>query len=95
MKIGSTLKSLRENLNMSQVELCAKTGLSQTTICQLEKDDRWPTPATLKSIADALKTKPFVILAMSVTVNDVPTQLSKTTLDFKNICSIFTYGRKH
>lgn len=54
LKIGSLLRRLRESRGWSQIEMAAKSGLSQVHICQLERDKNFPKLETLKKLATAL-----------------------------------------
>lgn len=54
-KVGYRIREIRENLGMSQAELCEKSGITRATIWKLEtKDDEVTTSSTLLKIADAL-----------------------------------------
>lgn len=49
-----TLKQLRTNKGLSQVELGQKAGLKQTTISQYENGSRKPSLPMAKKLSDAL-----------------------------------------
>lgn len=52
---GERLKQLRNEKDFNQSELAEKVGVNQSTISQLEKGFRNPTPALVKKIAIALE----------------------------------------
>ena len=55
--MGTKIKELREKLKMTQEDLARVSGVSRTTISQLENDDQKPTTTkTLANIARALGT---------------------------------------
>lgn len=49
--LGSRVKQIRENLNLSQREFADKCGLSKTYIGMLERGERNPSYLTLLQIA--------------------------------------------
>lgn len=51
---GNRLKELRKEKHLNQTELAQKIGVNQSTISQLEKGFRNPTPAIIKKLAIAL-----------------------------------------
>lgn len=52
------LKKLRLNENMTQQELAAATGLTQSTLSRLENGRRRPHPKTLRRLAEVLGVEP-------------------------------------
>lgn len=52
--IGQQIKTARENLGITAVELAKRTGTERSTIARIETGRTNPTASTLKSIADAL-----------------------------------------
>ena len=53
--MGYRIREIREELGMTQAELCEKTGLTRATIWKLETgDDEVTTSKTLMKIAEAL-----------------------------------------
>lgn len=54
MGISENLIALRKEKHISQVELSAKSGISQQTISTIENDLNSPTVYTTQKIADAL-----------------------------------------
>ncbi|MBQ2615470.1 MAG: helix-turn-helix transcriptional regulator [Synergistaceae bacterium] len=52
---GNTIRSLREELNLTQADLAKATGLSQSAISRLEDGSRWPRKGTLLRVCNAFK----------------------------------------
>ena len=55
MEFGERLKELRTGLNISQIELSEKTGLTLRTIQRIENNEVKPSLYSLKAISDALE----------------------------------------
>ena len=54
MSFAEKVKIARQALNLSQLELAKKAGLSDRSVYGYEKEGRFPTSPTLKKLADAL-----------------------------------------
>ncbi len=54
MEIGQKIKAMRKKKRMTQMELSKATGISQSSISDIENQTNNPSYATLKLIADAL-----------------------------------------
>ena len=52
MPFSVNLKKLREQANLTQEELAAKTGLSKSTISMYERGERFPSEQILELLAD-------------------------------------------
>jgi len=52
--LGHNVKHWRTQKQLSQMELCKTTGLSQPYLSQLEAGERKPSLATIERLADAL-----------------------------------------
>lgn len=74
MKIGTTIRELRRNKNMAQVELAKRTGLSQTSISLIESNEVRPHQSTIKKICKVLQCSEPVLYLLSITEQDVPKQ---------------------
>lgn len=48
------LVAIREKQNMSQAEIARRVGISQPSMCAIEKGYNTPRPETAKKIADIL-----------------------------------------
>lgn len=55
MTLGAKIREIRKKKGLSIVDLKAKTGLSKSTISDLENDKSSPTVSTLQKLATALK----------------------------------------
>ncbi|WP_223066083.1 helix-turn-helix domain-containing protein [Paenibacillus caui] len=55
MDIGSTIRAIRKRKNITIVQICEETGLSQGFMSQVENNKTSPSIATLENIAKALK----------------------------------------
>jgi DNA-binding XRE family transcriptional regulator len=62
--LGEAVRFLRENANLSQEEVSAKSNLHATHISQLEQGRGNPTHKTLHSLAKALDVPPSYILVL-------------------------------
>jgi transcriptional regulator with XRE-family HTH domain len=54
MTIGSRVRELREDRDLSVIELVAMAGVSRDALIKLEEGHERPTAATLHSLAEAL-----------------------------------------
>ena len=57
MSIGETIKTIRTDRNLSQVELAEAIHVSQSMLCQIERGTKVPTLPLSKEIAEALGCK--------------------------------------
>lgn len=71
MKIGEKIKNLRKQKNMSLRELAQITGLSKTTLGDLEKDIKNPSLETLEKIAVAFAITPAELLMETDSTEDL------------------------
>ena len=51
--VGKRIKSIRNDLMMSQIAFSRHTGVAPSVLCVLEKDRRNPAPATVRAIASS------------------------------------------
>lgn len=72
MNIGKAIISIREHKGLTQVAFSKKTGLTQTTVSQLETGKKGAGKKTIAKIAKAFKIPPTIIYVMSLEGNDVP-----------------------
>ena len=54
MTIGEKLRAARIAMNLSQIELAEKVGITERSIYNYEQTETYPKPTTLKKLADAL-----------------------------------------
>lgn len=72
MKIGAAIRLVRNNLDISQEELSSRSGLSQTTISQIENGLKTPTQRSLKKICTAMDTPEAVLYILAMDETDIP-----------------------
>lgn len=60
---GLSIKRLRDERRITQEELAEKSGYSPNYISMLERGERWGSPSTLATMAEALGTDPAAIYA--------------------------------
>ena len=72
MNIGNAIKQLRQHFGISQIELSAKTGLSQTSISQIESGIKNPSKKSMKKICDAFEIPEAILYVMGMEEADVP-----------------------
>lgn len=61
-RIGREVRRLRDEKDLSQTQLAARAGTSQSAISVLEKGKRSPRIDTLVRICDALGTEPSMLM---------------------------------
>lgn len=71
MKIGATIKRLRKEKGIRQIDFAKSCGISQTYLSQLENDDRNPTVDVLERISAALNIPYPVLSFLSLTPDSV------------------------
>lgn len=72
MNIGETIKLLRKEKNIKQLDLAASCGISQTYLSQIEKGRKVPALDILEKISAALGL-PFAVLSfLSLDSNALP-----------------------
>ena len=72
MKIGVTIKKLRKEKRIKQIDFSKQCGISQTYLSQLENDERNPTVDVLERISNVLEIPYPVLSFLSITVENVP-----------------------
>lgn len=60
--LGSRIKQLRTKSGLSQYALAVRTGVTVTTIGNLESDKHDPRLQTLRALADALEVTPAELI---------------------------------
>jgi len=93
MKIGSTLKMVRNAKGLRQEQLSEMTEISVSYLSLIENDKREPTLSTLKLIADAMGVPVFIILFLSNedNVRPIPATL---TQELKLASYDFLFGKE-
>ena len=72
MDLGSTIKFIRKQKNLSQGECADLCGISQTYLSQIENNNKEPNFTTLKTIAEGLEMPLPILFFLSMTEEDVP-----------------------
>lgn len=72
MNIGNAIKQVRIYYGLSQVELSSKTGISQTSISQIESGVKNPSKRSIKAICDALEIPEAILYVIGMEDLDVP-----------------------
>jgi transcriptional regulator with XRE-family HTH domain len=70
--LGQTIRERRQSLQLTLVDLAAKSGLSQPFLSQVENGRARPSLMSLHQIADALDTTPQAFFGGPVDVDTVP-----------------------
>lgn len=70
--LGQTIKELRKQKNLNQVELAEKVGITQTSLSSIESGRTQPSKNTLAKISEALETPLPIIFMMSVKPEEIP-----------------------
>lgn len=55
MELGENIRRIRQEKNMTQVQLSCKIGKANTFLCDIEKCRATPSLKTIKTIAEALE----------------------------------------
>ena len=69
--LGKAIQEIRVLKNLSQGDLAAKIGITQTALSRIENGDAEPRKSTLNSICRILKTPKEFIMFKSLEVSDV------------------------
>ncbi|MCB0699022.1 MAG: helix-turn-helix transcriptional regulator [Chitinophagales bacterium] len=73
MNLGSAIRSIRKQLGITQHELADKSGISQTSLSQIENAVKRPSNKTIQSICGVLEIPEAVIYILAMQDSDVPT----------------------
>lgn len=77
MKIGPAIKQIRKQIGLTQTQLSAATGISQTSLSKIESGESTPAKKNLEKIAAALDVPTSVIYIIGMEDADVPTKRKK------------------
>ena len=72
MNIGYAIKQVRTYYGLSQIELSKKTGISQTSISQIESGVKNPSKRTIKSICEVFEIPEAILYVMGMENIDIP-----------------------
>jgi transcriptional regulator with XRE-family HTH domain len=71
MNLGRTIRGLRIGLGLSQMELCSKCNIAQTSLSQIEGGIKRPHEKNLRKICKALKISQVGIYILSIEESDI------------------------
>ncbi len=77
MNIGIAIKTIRTHFGISQEDLSLKTGISQTSISQIENGLKNPSKRTIKKICDVFQIPEAIVYIIGVDHSDVPESRKK------------------
>ena len=86
MNIGKSIQTFRKKKGLRQSYIAQKCGITTTYLSQIENDKKDPTIATLKKICGVLEVPLPVLIILSLTDDDVPTEKKES---FKYIMPSF------
>jgi len=72
MDLGSAIKIVRKQKNISQKILAEACGLSVNALCQIELNNTFPQKNTLKKICSVLEVPSSYLLFLSISDEDIP-----------------------
>lgn len=84
MKIGVTLKKIRKDRKLTQVEFAKICGINQTYLSEIEQGHKIPTIPTLERIAKKLKIPVEVLSFLSLTKDDIDPKKKKSFESIKS-----------
>ncbi len=73
MNLGNAIRSIRKQLNITQYDLAQKSGISQTSLSQIENAVKRPSNKTIQSICGVLEIPEAVVYILAMQDSDVPT----------------------
>lgn len=77
MNIGNAIKQVRTHFGLSQIDLSERTGISQTSISQIESGAKHPSQRSIKLICETLEIPEAIIYVMGMEDVDVPESRKK------------------
>jgi transcriptional regulator with XRE-family HTH domain len=72
MNIGASIKFVRIQLGLSQEDLSKKTGLSQTSISQIENGIKQPSKKSILKICKVFQIPETVLYIIGIDNSDIP-----------------------
>ncbi len=72
MNLGLTIKNIRKQKSINQIDFALKSGITQTYLSQIENNQKEPNLSTLKSISKALNVPLPIIFFLAMDDEDVP-----------------------
>jgi len=74
--LGNNIKLVRAHRQYSQADLAEKANISITFLSNIERGLKYPKPAILSQIADALNVEVYELFKTNLETNDVPIVVS-------------------
>lgn len=71
MKLGSSIKRIREDRGIKQNELAERSNISQTYLSQIESNTKTPSAAVVEDLAQALGTPVGIIYFLAMEESDI------------------------
>lgn len=62
VSVGKFIKQKRTEKDMTQMDLCSKTDITQSWLSQIEGDVKTPDPSTIRHILAKLRVHNFVLI---------------------------------
>jgi len=72
MNIGKAIRELRKEKGLNQTEFAHATGLTQTSLSQIESGAKKPNTGTMKKICDFFGVPEAVIYILATEISDIP-----------------------
>ena len=72
MDLGTAIKTIRKQKNISQKALAEGCGMSVNALCQIELNNTFPQKSTIKKICTIMDIPPSYLLFFSLSEDDVP-----------------------
>lgn len=73
MNLGVAIRSVRRQLGITQQELAERSGISQTSLSQIENSVKRPSNKTIQSICTVMEIPEAVLYILAMQDTDVPT----------------------
>lgn len=77
MDLGTTIKKLRKQKDMTQEIFAGMCGITQTYLSQIENNQKEPNLSILKTISEKLEVPLPIIFYLSMNEEDVPEEKRK------------------
>ncbi|MFX3625825.1 MAG: helix-turn-helix domain-containing protein [bacterium] len=72
MDLGNTIKKIRKQKGLTQLEFASSSGITQTYLSQIENNQRDPNLSTIKLLSKSLNIPIPVLFFLSMTEEDIP-----------------------
>lgn len=72
MNVGQAIKTIRQEYNITQIELGERCEMSNTAVSMLERGKRFPPSATVEKVCHALRVPVAYLLLASIEEEDFP-----------------------